>query len=320
MVTLTTPIFWLKEMSKSWVYIVSDEVVYREQVSKPNSRGIIGLARNKGGYVKAYLSDNLWLEIVLSIRRNEHSQFYVALVETCESVKEGIFRVGQSSGNRNSRHARQNQAMLINIVNGLQNPKRMPSLLPLRSFIRLHRLDISPDIITETIKATDEVLIPVEEDGEIRGSVSFDSKRPRDIVKRRTQTMSQLTNQQTPHRGELSGEIGIDDIAVLLNVLIDGSSVRLTCDEGIDFRVEDIKVFLRPVDTSEGASHLLHDVTFLSRPYWRRHAACYLGGSVDTNSSPRSTHSLSCLSESKPAESTKTNPFMGLPVKSIGRA
>lgn len=37
---LITPIYWLKEFSKSWAYIVSDEVVYCKQIFKEDSRRV----------------------------------------------------------------------------------------------------------------------------------------------------------------------------------------------------------------------------------------------------------------------------------------
>jgi len=259
----TEAIFWLKEFSKSWVYVISDKVVYYEQVSKSDSGGIIDFTRNGGAYIKTYLCHNLWLEILFWIRRKGKLEFYCALIESAEPVNREIFsRARQSSGDRNSGCSWQDNSVLINNINYVEYPERMSSLLPIRSIIRLHRLNVSPNVIMKVFESFDEFSIPLDEEGETGTSVLRDGKRPSDIVESRTQSVSNLTYQQSPSNGVFSfDEVRADDIVAILNVFIDGSSVRLTCDEGFNFSVEDIKVFLRPVDTSEGVSHILHMVS-----------------------------------------------------------
>ena len=90
----TEAIFWLKEFSKSWVYIISDEVVYYEQVWDSDSWRVTGVS---GTYIEAYLSRNLWLEILFEVTGWGELEFYVALVESFESVNIEIFpRAGQA--------------------------------------------------------------------------------------------------------------------------------------------------------------------------------------------------------------------------------
>ena len=258
----TGPIFWLKEMSKSWVYVVSDKVVHQEQVTQQEPAGVVN---SLGGltYVEGYLASNLWLEILLKVRRSQHSEFYVALIESCEAVHEEPLRVLQPSGDVNLRESRQDEAMFVDVVNTGENPQRMSSSLSLRSVVRLHRADVSPDIFAKAFESGSEASIFRYVDWEAGNVVSLDSQRPRDVIKGRTEPMHNLADKNTPRMGERLAQIGIEDISSILWVSFDTTSVRLTCDEGPDFIVEDIEVFLRPLDTSEGASHLLHDL-FLS--------------------------------------------------------
>jgi len=253
-------IFRLKEFGKSWVNVVSNEVVYLEQVFKPDSGGVINFSGNRGTYIEAYLCHNLWLEILFKIRRKGELEFYCALVESAKPVNKEIFpRAWKSGGNGNSGRTWQDNSVLVNNVNYIEYPERMSSLLPIRSVIRLYRLNISPGVIMKAFETFDEIRIPHSEDREGGNCILRDGKRPGDIIKVRTQAMSNLTNQQSPHNGEFSfGEVRPDDIADILHVFIDGTSVRLACDEGANFSVEDIKVLLRPIDSSEGVSHLLH--------------------------------------------------------------
>lgn len=255
----TEPIFWLKEFSKSWVNIVSDEVVYCEQVSERESRGVISVSGNGRTYVKEYLSSKLWLEILFRIRKFGNLEFYIALIETCETIQiKKLMGARQASSNGNFGCSRENNAMLVNVVNNGEDPKEMSALLPIRSVIRLNRLDISPDVLTEVFKPPDEFRTLLSVDWEDGISGAFDSNSPSDVVKSGTQSVSDLTYQKPPSLRELPREIRPEDIASILQVSIDSTSVRLTCDEGLDFSVEDIKVFLRPIDSDEGVSHLLH--------------------------------------------------------------
>jgi len=254
----TEDIFWLKEFSKSWVHIVSDEVVYQEQVSKQYSGRVIGVCGGRT-YIKDYLSSNLWLEILFTIRRGAELEFYIALVEASEAVhKEKLIGARQASGDINFSQARKNNAMLVNVVNYTENPEWMPSPLPIRSVIRLYRLDISPDIITKAFESADEFRTLLNVDWEDGAFISFDGKRPSDVIKGGTQPVSNFAYQKSPRWGESIPEIRAEDIASILRVFINGTSVRLTCGEGFNFSVEDIKVLLRPLDSSEGVSHWLH--------------------------------------------------------------
>ncbi len=253
----TEAIFWLKEFSKSWVNIVSDEVVYHEQVWEQESSRVIGLTRGRA-YIKDYLTSNLWLEILFKIRRDETLDLYVALIEAIESIHPEKLRVSQSGSNINFGQTRQDNTMLINVINFAENPERMPPLIPIRSVIRLYRLDISPDVLTEIFEPAGEVRTLLNVDWEDGASISFDGKSPSEIIKSRTQSMSDLTYQKSPSFRIFPSEIRAEDIASILRVFINGTSVRLTCDEGFNFSVEDIKVFLRPIDSSEGISHRLH--------------------------------------------------------------
>lgn len=70
--------------------------------------------------------------------------------------------------------------------------------------------------------------------------------------------MSDPTYQKPPSYRVLPSEIRTEDIASVLRIYIDSTSVGLTCGEGLDFSVEDIKVFPRPIDSSEGTGHWLH--------------------------------------------------------------
>lgn len=239
-------------------------MVYHEQILKSDSAWVANFTENRGTYVETYLRHNLWLEILFKIRWKGQLEFYCALIESAKSVNKEIFsRTGQSSSDGNSDRTWQDDSMLVNNVNYIEYPEWMPSFLPIRSIIRLYRLNISPDIIVKAFKASDELVIPFDEDGEAGERILFDGNRPSDVVKSGTQSVSNLTNQQSPSNGEFSfGEVRADDIVVLLRVFSDAISIRLACDEGFDFSVEDIKVLLRPVYTPEGIGHLLHNLYY----------------------------------------------------------
>jgi len=256
---LIEPIFWLKEFSESWVNVISDEVVYYEQITESESGGIISLTRNRRTYIESYLRRNLWLEILFEVRRNGQSEFYCALIEAFEPVNIEIFtRTRQPCGNRDSGCPRQDNSMLVNNISDMKYPKRVHPLLPIRSIIRLNRLDIRPDVLTEAFKSIDEFVIPIDKDWKANGSILPNSENPSDIVQSRTQSMNDFANQKPPRDRILFDKIRADDIASILRVFINRDSVRLTCDEAFNFSIEDVKVFLRPIDTSEGVSHLLY--------------------------------------------------------------
>ena len=84
------PIFWLKEFSKSWVNVISDEMVYFEQVRRGDSRGGIGM---NGGrtYIERYASNHLWLESLFKIRMSDDLKVYTALIEAGKSIHIPIF-------------------------------------------------------------------------------------------------------------------------------------------------------------------------------------------------------------------------------------
>ena len=185
-------------------------------------------------------------------------EYYIALIEASNSVHVCPFRTTQSSGDVDFSYTGKNNAMLVDVVNYRENPKRMSTLFPVRSIIRLHRLDISPDIITKAFEPTSESTVLLEEDGEDGEAIPFDCKRPCDVVKSSTKSMCNLTYQKPPRCGEFLDEIRIEDINTILRVFLNDTSVRITCDEGSYFSVENIKVFLRPIDTSKGCSYWFH--------------------------------------------------------------
>lgn len=253
----TEAIFWLKEFSKSWVNVVSDEIVYLGQVVESESGRVFGV---DSAYIEAYLCHNLWLEIFFIIEVRGEFEYYVALIESWDSInKEISSRTRQARRNRNSSYTRQDNTVFINDIDIIKYPERVTSFLPVRSVVRLHRLNIIPDIISKAFESSDEIRIPFDEDWEASDFIPCNGKRPSNVIKSRTQSVSNFTYQESPRNGVFTfDEVRLNDIASILRVFIDGVSVRLTCDEGFNFSVEDIKVFLRPVDTSEGVSHWLH--------------------------------------------------------------
>ena len=259
MIGSTKAIFWLKEFSKSWVNIMSDEVVYCEQISQREPSKVIGLNRRRT-YIKEYLSSKLWLEILFKIRRLGNLEFYAALIESNETInKERAIRTGQASSNINFSRTWEDNTVLVNVVNPRENPQRVAPPFPIRSVIRLHRLNLIPDVFTKIFEPPlDEFKTFLIVDWEDSACSVLDSESPSDIVKGGTQTMSNLAYQKSPGYRELLCEIRPENITPILRVFIDSTSIRLTCSESPDFPVEDIKVFLRPVDSSEGVSHLLH--------------------------------------------------------------
>ena len=110
--------------------------------------------------------------------------------------------------------------MLVNNINCIEHPERVSSLLPIRSIIGLDHLNISPDIIIESFKSSDEFLIPFEEDGETSQCIPSNSDRPSDIIESRTQSVSNFTNQKSPRDGVLLDKIGADDIKALFRYFL----------------------------------------------------------------------------------------------------
>ena len=250
-------IFWFKEFSKSWVHVVSDEVVYQEQVLEQDSGWVTRVCGGRT-YIKDYLSSNLWLEIVFKIRRGMEFELYTALIETSETVRVKPLRTTQPSGDINFSQARKNYAMFVNVVNYTENPEWMPSPLPIRYVIRLNRFNISPYVVMKAFKSADKFRILLNVNWKDSACISFDGKRPSDVIKGGTQTVSNFAYQKSPCFRESIPEIRAKDITSILRVFFNGTSIRLTCEEGFNFSVEDIKVFLRPIDSSEGVSHWLH--------------------------------------------------------------
>ena len=77
------------------------------------------------------------------------------------------------------------------------------------------------------------------------------------------QPMSHLPHQKPPSLREFTfGKVRANDIAATLRVIFDVVSVRLTCEEGLNFSIEDSKAFLRPIDSPEGVCHLLHKLHY----------------------------------------------------------
>ncbi len=256
-------IFWLKEFRKSWVHIISDEVVYGEQISEQESRWVIGISGKGGTYIKDYLSGNFWLEILLKLRRLGELELYTALIEADESVhKEKPLRARQASGDIKFSHTRQNNPMLINNIHPMENPKGMPSLLPIRSVIRLHRLDVIPSVFAKAFEPFGEIRTLLDEDRETSEFIMCSGERPCDVIKSGTQSMGNFTYQESPFGRICLPEIRVINIASIIRVFINGASVRLTCDEGGDFTFEGIQVFLCPIDSDDGGSHLLHMLYF----------------------------------------------------------
>lgn len=151
--------------------------------------------------------------------------------------------------------------MLVNIVNNGQNPQRMSPPLSARSFIRLHRFDISPNVFSKTIESIGEFTVPLKIDWEDSAVITFDCESPSDIIEGSAKPMCNLGYQQAPTWGEFLDEIRVEDIEPILRVFLNDTMIRVTCDEGLNFSVEDIKVFLRPIDTSEGGSHWFHMIS-----------------------------------------------------------
>lgn len=85
MCELAKAIFGLKEFSKSWVNLISDKVVYYEQIFETDSRRVSDVFGSRT-YVKDYLSSKLWLEILIKIKRGVEFEFYVALIEPSNPI------------------------------------------------------------------------------------------------------------------------------------------------------------------------------------------------------------------------------------------
>jgi hypothetical protein len=251
-------LFCVKEMSKSWVNVVSNEVVYAIQVFEREARQSTNFVQ-RVSYVDDYLRSNIWLEFILRIRRGMHLDLYVALVEAFEPIHEEPLGAFQSSGNIDLGHSGQDQAVLVNIVDSVKNPQRMPSSFPIWSVVRLHRLDVGSDVFSQAFEYRNEFLAILDEDGKGSERVLFDGERPCDVIQGRSEGVGNLPYQDSPRARETLCEIRAEDIAPILRVFIDTASVMGTCDEGSHFTVEAIQMFLRPIDSSEGGSHWFHN-------------------------------------------------------------
>ena len=190
-------IFWLKEFSKSWVHIISNKVVYYEQVLEQDSGRFSGVCGIRS-YIKDYLSFNLWLEIVFKIRRITEFELYTALIETSKAIHVEPFGTTQPSGDIDFGCPGQNNAMLVNVVNSGEKPERMPSPLPIRSIIRLHRLDIRPDVAAKAFEFINEFRTVLNVDRENSTLITLNSERPSDVIKGRTQSVGNFAYQKSP--------------------------------------------------------------------------------------------------------------------------
>ncbi len=252
---LTEPTLWLKEFSKSWVNIVSNEIVYQEQAAERNLGGVIEF-NGRTTYIEDYLCGHIWFEIIFKIGVKGAFDLYIATIASDFPYPSKKFRVNPTSRDLNiGKVIGHDETMFVNIVNSAENPQRMITPLPIRSVIRLHRFDVSPDIARKLRASTQFRTFLADWEG---GSViTHGSNIEGDIVKGTAQPVGDFAHQEAPRRGQLL-QINVEDILPILRVFIDKSSVRYICNEGIDFIVEDIKVFLRPVDTDEGVSQRLH--------------------------------------------------------------
>lgn len=247
-----TPMGLLEKARKSWVHIVSDEVVYGVEVPEQEACRI---ARGDGrlAYVEGYLRSHLWLEVIFQLSRPGKLELYVALIEASKPVHKKPLRTFHPRGDIEFRQAGNDHSMLVDVIDPGQNIKRMISF-PITSLVWLHRLDISPDIFTEAIEPADEIAAFLDGDREAGEVVSLHGQRPSYLVKSGPERIGELAQSNPPRKRDILPEIRAEDIASILRVFLDADSVRLTCDEGRDFAVDGIKVFLRPLDFAEGAS------------------------------------------------------------------
>lgn len=80
------PIYWLKEVSESWVYYTSDVLVYLTNAVPSDADDVFGIIGVAGTYIEKYLNLNLWFEIFLKVRRQGELEYYVALIQACERI------------------------------------------------------------------------------------------------------------------------------------------------------------------------------------------------------------------------------------------
>ena len=254
----TEAIFWLKEFSKSWIYNVSDVMVYSRNIGSCDADDIFRIIGASGTYIEKYLNLDLWLEIFFKVRRQGEFVYYVALIEACESKISGKKFIRESRSNPDFIYSRDNDAMFINNIYSTKNRKGMPMLLPVRSVIRLHRLNISSGILSELFELVGESRFVLDEDWELNSFVLHNGKRISDVIKSRTELVKNLSDKDAQIRRKGFSEIRVADVASILQVIVNIDMIGITCGEGSDFTVEGIKMFLRPDDSAEGPSHWLH--------------------------------------------------------------
>jgi hypothetical protein len=200
---------------------------------------------------------------MLKIKKGLDFEIYTSLIQAHHTINEiPVFGAGHPSSNVDLIQCRQNNTMLVNVINPTEEPERMTAPIFIRSIIGLYRLDISPDIAAKAFENAFEFRTPIDIDREGSEPVLFDGERPRHVVKSGAKTVSPFANQKPPIDRKGLNEIGPEDIAAIMRVYIDRASVGITFEESPHFSIEDIKVFLRPVNTSEGFSHLLHELQY----------------------------------------------------------
>jgi hypothetical protein len=176
----------------------------------------------------------------------------------------GKITISNTCMNENLVDASNNNSVFINNINSSQNPEGMLVSFPIRSMIRLYRLNFRSDFDPEIFKLIGESRFVIDEDWKLNSVMLNGGYLPGDIIESRSELVEDISNNESPFEGDWFSHVWVANPAIIFKIVLNIDSVRLAIEETSDFFVEDIKVFLRPQNTAEGPSHWLH---MLQYPY-----------------------------------------------------
>lgn len=239
-----------EESRKSWDHIVSNEIVYVEKSRTSEPKIAFPFA-------KFYIKGTMWCELQIFLVGQRNAYF--------KTVIELFNERARTSWNNDLHFSRidRNDHVLVNVGKPVELPEGV-FCVGRPSVIRLKRIDCIPDCLNlEMTEALPELLIGGVENGELnfsgRSPSSNIDQLPCQLIQTGPQGIDELAKQHSDaprYRSELRPA----DVPSLLRIFFLRDGVSLFTQKNLQFPIERIEVFFRPVGFHLSVQKSIHDL------------------------------------------------------------
>jgi hypothetical protein len=244
----------LNESRKFWNELVADELVYVEQFFDSQHQTLPLVSK-----VKSY--PRLWLELHILTNGPQGKNQYTAIIEFISPDRLGVLgKFGEVNVNKS--RVKRKMPMLVNIPKMIELPQigqfvGIPVIVRLKRFNQCNRASWHPAGRSFNKASAFRIGMIPTPDGKtnifIRQLVIFDGKSKGQMVERTSQISDEISGDQRNRVNWRVNHPNFDNVLSSLQILLSGDGITLRLRKDIKFPLEQIEVFLRPLNLQMGA-------------------------------------------------------------------